>query len=259
MIFKKVKSNDPYVVDTCLTKHYLHRTPSIKYAFVAYEDETENPLGMITFSIPQFPSVLMSICNNKVATHDNTMELSRLYVEQWAREKYNNLASQIVSKAIRWFKPMNKIIYSYSDRGAEDSKLGAIKSDYKHQGYIYQACNFWFCGVAKGSFKAYNGLGKRGGNWVKGRKYRFVIYPNNKNRYIYVAGDKRFKRLVRQNLKHKPEQYPKGDEMEYTIGDMSVGTERFILDRQTGDTYKESDFIHTKLYKEYFIDTDMYS
>ena len=47
--------------------------------------------------------------------------------------------------------------------------------------------------------------------------------------------------------------------MEYTIGDMSVGTERFILDRQTGDTYKESDFIHTKLYKEYFIDTDMYS
>lgn len=41
MIFKKVKSNDPYVVDTCLTKHYLHRTPSIKYAFVAYEDETE--------------------------------------------------------------------------------------------------------------------------------------------------------------------------------------------------------------------------
>lgn len=233
MIFKKVKSNDPYVVDTCLTKHYLHRTPSIKYAFVAYEDETENPLGMITFSTPQFPSVLMSICNNKVATHDNTMELSRLYVEQWAREKYKNLASQIVSKAIRWFKPMNKIIYSYSDRGAEDSKLGAIKSDYKHQGYIYQACNFWFCGVAKGSFKAYNGLGKRGGNWVK--------------------------RLVRQNLKQKPEPYPKGDEMEYTIGDMGVGTERFILDRQTGDTYKESDFIHTKLYKEYFIDTDMYS
>ena len=78
MIFKKVKNTDPYVVDTCLTKHYLHRTPSIKYAFVAYEDETENPLGMITFSTPQFPSVLMSICNNKVATHDNTMELSRL-------------------------------------------------------------------------------------------------------------------------------------------------------------------------------------
>lgn len=42
---------------------------------------------MITFSTPQFPSVLMSICNNKVATHDNTMELSRSLVVGMVHKK----------------------------------------------------------------------------------------------------------------------------------------------------------------------------
>ena len=219
LTFKEIKPSNKDMKDMFLNKHYLLRVPPIKYAFGVYEGETL--LGAVSYGSIQFKTILQSI--SSMSTYDNTLELNRLYIEEFAREKYENLASQLVGYSLRKLKKLN----------------------------------FYFCGVSKGSLKAYNGYGKRGGHWVKGTKYRFVIYPNSKNRYVYIAGDKRFKKKVYKSLTHKPEDYPKDYERTYEVGKPAID-DRVIYDRDTGDKYLESNFIHTKLYKEYFIDTDMY-
>ena len=247
LTFKEIKPSNKDMKDMFLNKHYLLRVPPIKYAFGVYEGETL--LGAVSYGSIQFKTILQSI--SSMSTYDNTLELNRLYIEEFAREKYENLASQLVGYSLRQLKKLNKIIVSFADTGT-----GNIET-YAHVGYIYQACNFYFCGVSKGSLKAYNGYGRRGGHWVKGTKYRFVIYPNSKNRYVYIAGDKRFKKKVYKSLTHKPEDYPKDYERTYEVGKPAID-DRVIYDRDTGDKYLESNFIHTKLYKEYFIDTDMY-
>lgn len=249
LTFKQVDSTNAELKDMLLNKHYLLRIPSIKYAYAVYEEETDTMLGVVTYGSIQFQTVLKSV--SSMATYDNTLELNRLYIEEFARQKYENLASQLVAYSLRQLKKMNKIIVSFADNGTGNPET------YAHIGYIYQACNFYYCGKSKGSLKAYNGYGQRGGHWLKGTKYRFVIYPSTKNRYIYIAGDKRFKKKVFPTLTHKPEEYPKGYERTYEVGVPAID-DRIVYDRETGDEYLESDFVRTKLYKEYFIDTDMY-
>lgn len=245
--FKEIKNTNSEMLDMFLNKHYLLRVPNIKYAFGVYERDTL--LGVVSYGGIQFKTVLQSISSE--ATYENTLELNRLYIEEFAREKYENLASQLVAYSLRQLKKLNKIIVSFADSGTGNPE------SYAHVGYIYQACNFYYCGLSKGSLKAYNGFGKHGGHWIKGTKYRFVIYPNFKYRYVYIAGDKRFKKKILPTLTHNPEEYPKDYERTYEVGKPAIDN-RVIYDRDTGDKYLESDFVKTPLYKEYYIDTDKY-
>lgn len=248
LVFKEIERNNTEMRDMFLNKHYLLRLPTIKYAYAVY-DEDDTMLGVVSYGSIQFKTILQSISSE--STYDNTLELNRLYIEEFARGKYENLASRLVSYSLRQLKKLNKIIVSFADSGT-----GNLES-YSHVGYIYQACNFLYCGKSKGSLKAYNGFGARGGHWQKGTKYRFVIYPNDKYRYVYIAGDKRFKKKILPTLTHKPEEYPKDYERTYEVGKSAID-DRLIYDRKTGDKYLEKDFIKTSLYKEYFIDTDKY-
>lgn len=247
LTFKEIKSSNKDMKDMFLNKHYLLRVPPIKYAFGVYEEETL--LGAVSYGSIQFKTILQSI--SSMSTYDNTLELNRLYIEEFARKKYENLASQLVAYSLRQLKKLNKIIVSFADSGTGNPET------YAHVGYIYQACNFYYCGLSKGSLKAYNGFGKRGGHWIKGTRYRFVIYPNSKYRYVYIAGDKRFKKNILHTLTHKPKEYPKDYERTYEVGKPAID-DRVIYDRDTGDKYLESDFVKTSLYKEYYIDTDKY-
>lgn len=245
--FKELDTKDSDMRDMFLNKHYLLRLPSIKYAYGVYEDNTL--LGAVSYGGIQYKTVLQSI--SVKATYENTLELNRLYIEESARQKYENLASQLVGYSLRQLKRLNKIIVSFADSGTGNP------DSFSHVGYIYQACNFYYCGLSKGSLKAYNGYRRRGGHWLKGTKYRFITYPSSKYRYIYIAGDKRFKKDILPTLTHKPEEYPKEYERTYEVGKPAID-DRIVYDRETGDQYLESDFIHTKLYKEYFIDTNKY-
>src|SRR5690606_39337100 len=95
-----------------------------------------------------------------------------------------------------------------------------------HKGYVYQACNFLYCGLSA----------KRTDWKVKGKEHlhgqtiadEFRGVPNRaeamrnkygddfylaprprKHRYVYIVGSKTFKRKVMNALKYGVEEYPK--------------------------------------------------
>ena len=98
-------------------------------------------------------------------------ELSRLCLRPDVQELEHNLASWFVSRAIRFLRKLEKCraILSYADTR-------------HHQGVIYKACNFSYCGLtAKKKDWHVNGIkegrGKTGvGEWLdRPQKHRFVM------------------------------------------------------------------------------------
>ena len=109
-----------------------------------------------------------------------------------------------------------------------------------HTGAIYQATNFLYCGTTKSREYAWNGFGKHGGSWEKGKYYRYKIVSTPKYRYIKFIGSKSFKKHARQDLKFDIEPYPKQDTIHYQVGDSE---NRLIRDRKTDSLYLEKDLI----------------
>lgn len=252
-----VPNNDPRLKDLCLNHHYLHRMPSTKYCYaLKHKGEDTKFEGMVVYGTIQFKTQLQNICNNGVSTRENTLELKRSYVSDDVRKTYDNVMSMFISRTLRHLKTINNfIIVSYADTGID--KYGNSFAGYSHFGYIYQASNFMYLGSRVGTFKRYAGYGSQSGtNWKKGVYYRFSNYPTIKELYIYIAGNKRFKKHVIQNLKYKPKAYPKGYERTYDENAYSL--DRLIFDRTLGKWYLESDFVNTPLYKKYFVDNKGY-
>lgn len=185
--------------------HYAKRWPSISYAFgLFYGSEL---VGIVTYGTPPSANLKKGIAGEEYKHY--VIELNRLCL------KYNrkNEASFLVSKSIKML-PKPKIIVSFAD------------TEQGHKGVVYQACNF-----------TYHGLSAKRTDWkVKGKEHLhgqtiadefrgvknraqamrekygddFYLSPRpRKHRYIYLVGDKNFKRIVRKLIKYKTEDFPK--------------------------------------------------
>ena len=87
-----------------------------------------------------------------------------------------------------------------------------------HVGYIYQACNFLYTGMSAKRVDTYqpNGLHPRA--YDKNNHSDMFQTRSPKHRYVYLVGNKRTKRRMRQELKYKVyNQYPKGNETHYDV------------------------------------------
>jgi len=203
MIIKKIARIDcePFIIGI----HYAKRWPSISYAFGLFDED--ELIGVVTYGTPPSAPLKRGLAGDEFK--GDVIELNRLCL------KYNrkNEASQLVGASLRMIGE-NKIIVSFAD------------TEQEHKGIIYQATNF-----------TYHGLSAKRTDWkVKGKEHLhgqtiadefrgvknraqamrdkygdgFYLKPRpRKHRYIYVIGNKKFKKAARKAIKYKEEKYPK--------------------------------------------------
>jgi hypothetical protein len=185
--------------------HYAKRWPSISYAFGLFDGV--ELIGVVTYGTPPSSTLKKGVAGDE--HKGDVIELNRLCL------KYNrkNEASILVGRSLR-ILPKNKIIVSFAD------------TEQGHKGFVYQACNF-----------TYHGLSAKRTDWkVKGKEHLhgqtiadefrgsenraqamrdkygddFYLQPRpRKHRYIYIVGDKKFKKTALKNIRYKQECYPK--------------------------------------------------
>jgi len=184
--------------------HYAKRWPSISYAFGLF-DESEL-IGVVTYGTPPSAPLKRGIAGEEFK--HQVLELNRLCL------KYNrkNEASRLVGASLK--KLPECIVVSFADT-AQD-----------HKGYVYQACNFLYCGLsAKRTDWKIKGKEHLHGQTVadefRGRKDRaaamrekygddfYLAARPRKHRYVYLVGSKSFKRRARKAIRYKVENYPK--------------------------------------------------
>lgn len=184
--------------------HYAKRWPSISYAYGLFDEE--ELVGVVTYGTPPSAPLKRGIAGD--GFRHQVIELNRLCL------KYNrkNEASRLVGASLK-FLP-ESIVVSFAD------------TEQGHKGYVYQACNFLYCGLsAKRTDWKVKGREHLHGQTIadefRGTKDRaaamrakygddFYLHPRpRKHRYIYLVGDKRFKRKALAALKYNIEDYPK--------------------------------------------------
>tara|TARA_R100001443_G_scaffold22391_2_gene34630 strand:+ start:1169 stop:1783 length:615 start_codon:yes stop_codon:yes gene_type:complete len=185
----------PFIFDI----HYAKRMPSISYAFGLYLDE--DLVGVVTYGSPPSQSLCVGIAGKKF--RGDVLELNRLVL----KNNLPNEASLLVSKSLKLL-PSPKIVVSYAD------------SSQNHTGYIYQATNFLYTGLSdkRTEWRMYDSnkhskticetysLQER-----KAQPNKFYVTDRpRKHRYLYFLGNKKQKKLYKENLKYTILNYPKG-------------------------------------------------
>ena len=119
---------EPIPADTAahmvVRHHYLHRRPTISYAFGLWTDG--DLAGVVTYGVPASRHMQRSVCP---AQPDLAIELNRLWVHD---DQPRNTESQFVAASLRALPPRLVVSYADTQRG--------------HVGYIYRALNFNYAG-----------------------------------------------------------------------------------------------------------------
>ena len=193
----------PYLLEI----HYAKRMPSISYAFGLFIDN--NLCGVITYGKPPSSTLRKGLAGEKNIKY--VLELNRLCL----KNNLKNEASILISRSLKQLP--KSIIISFAD------------TEQKHIGYVYQACNFYYCGLsAKRTDWKIRGMEHLHGQTIadkyRGVKNRaqairedygdkfYLKQRPRKHRYIYFIGNKRDKKTFKKELKYEFKPYPKEDE-----------------------------------------------
>lgn len=181
-----------------LNIHYARRMPCVTDAFGLFVGDGEM-IGVVTYGVPASYHLCIGIAGKE--NKDHVLELNRLVI----LPQYNgkNYASYLVSHSLKML-PNGTYVVSYADTA------------WSHVGYIYQATNFLYTGMSAKRTDTYqpNGLHPRA--YDKGNHSPLRQTRSPKHRYIYLVGDKRTKKKMREQLIYKVyDKYPKGDETKY--------------------------------------------
>ena len=191
--------------DFILNIHYAKRWPSISYAFGLFDGD--NLCGVVTYGTPPSSTLRNGVAGAEYASA--VLELNRLCL----RDNKKNYASELVGKSLRQL-PAGKIIVSFADTAQG------------HFGYVYQATNFLYCGLsAKRTDWKVKGKEHLHGITIadqfRGAENRakamrdfygddFYLAPRpRKHRYVYLVGNKYFKKQAEKALRYAQESYPK--------------------------------------------------
>lgn len=121
---KVLEINKKMAAEIVIEEHYLHRRPSISFAFgLAYDGLFE---GVITIGVPASRHLQKSLCPSNP---DLALELNRLWVNDYLPP---NTESWFISRALKLMPP--RIICSYADTAQG------------HIGYVYRASNWFYHG-----------------------------------------------------------------------------------------------------------------
>lgn len=202
-------------------KHYAKRTPIMQYTFGLFDqDRTLHGVCVFSPAPSRFWNNGGKLFNDKHQI--DVYELSRLVMND-GHEK--NLSSFFVSRCLKLI-PQPNVIVSYAD------------PNNGHNGYIYQATNFIYCGLAEPKNKSMDFIlfGKKyhGRNMnieftrkMLGKQYNEDLHWKDniiavggqiipqlpKHRYIFINA-KNKKQLI-EDMIYNSEPYPKNDNTRY--------------------------------------------
>ena len=191
-------------MDIVVANHYLHRRCPVSRAYGLVSTKDNELVGVITYGIPCSNTLLRGIAGNDES--DNVYELNRLWVSDTMPK---NTESFFVANTI---KDLDKeIIVSFAD------------TEQGHIGYIYQACNFLYCGMSapfldphvKGKEHQHiatfaHGLTNRQVVEKYGEEKVYFVQRSRKHRYIYFNAGRLRKKHLMKKLRYKILPYPKG-------------------------------------------------
>ena len=195
-----VEISSKTALDFIMPRHYAGRKPQISIAFGWYEQDDLK--AVCTFGKPASPPLCVGVCGEEHSKY--VYELNRLCrVDDWTEQ-----LSQFVAYCLRKVSIKNWIVVSFSD------------TDMGHNGYIYQACNFIYTGVTKERTDKYTEGNKHCRHYDNTNQGIFRKVRSAKHRYIYFATkDKQLKKQWIANLNYKPQDYPKGVNKNYILGE----------------------------------------
>jgi len=181
---KKISYQDtkPFILDI----HYAKRMPSISYAYGLFLND--KLVGIISYGSPASPSLCKGIAGEK--NKKLVIELNRLVL----KNNRKNEASILIGASFKLL-PKPRIIVSYADT-AQD-----------HLGVVYQATNFLFTGTSKPRTDMAGKDGKHSRHHLGDRTKR--VHRSAKHRYVYLLGNKRQKRQLKQELRYEIMDYPR--------------------------------------------------
>ncbi len=171
--------------DVCRKRRYLHRRPSMSFAFGIFDAPILGRLlGVVTFGVPPSRHLMRSAC---ASDPDVVMELNRLWIDD---ELGRNAESWFVSKALDQLPP--HIVVSYAD-----TAVG-------HNGTIYRAANFRYAGITDMDRTTprfdYVTPGKHSRDTTRNGTMHTAVRVRRKpkHRYWTVTGSRRDKRRLLQ-------------------------------------------------------------
>jgi len=219
-----VRTIDNFMAIEWLKKiHYAKRLPIMKIVFGVFDEE------LLLCGVCVFSPAPSRFWNNGGKLFNDkhnieVMELSRLCLNE-NHEK--NLTSYFVSQCLKQL-PKPNVVVSYADKNQN------------HTGFIYQACNFIYCGEAEPKNKSMDFIlfGKKyhGRNMnieftrkMLGKQYNEdlhwkdnilavggeIIKQEPKHRYIFINA-KNKKQLI-QDMIYKSQPYPKQPNKNYEV------------------------------------------
>lgn len=198
----------PYIIGI----HYAKRWPSISYAYGLFRDDLL--CGVVTYGKPASSPLRCGIAGDEF--QEFVIELNRLCL----KDNLKNEASMLVSRSLSKL-PKPKIVVSFAD------------TSQGHLGTVYQACNFVYCGLSEkrtdwkvkgkehlhGQTIADEFRGHNNRSQLMREKYGEDFYlcdRPRKHRYLYLIGDKSWKKNVMSRIRYQTKPYPKTLVMEAT-------------------------------------------
>lgn len=183
-----------------LPRHYSGRIPTISKSFGWYDNDKIK--AVVTFGKPASPQLCYGICGKEYS--NNVYELNRLCRE----EDLEKQLSEFLGGVLRIIKKQDWIIVSYSD------------TQMNHHGYIYQSCNFIYTGMTKKRTDMYTENGKHSRHYKNEMQNGLRKVRSPKHRYVYFCTNKKWLRNKwMQNLRYNIQDYPKGDNKNYVLGE----------------------------------------
>jgi len=193
----------PYILGI----HYAHRWPSISYAFGLFCDGVL--VGVCTYGTPPSSPLKSGVCGQDFK--DYVLELNRLCL----KHNRKNEASILVGRSLKQLP--DSIVVSFADVSKG------------HAGYVYQACNFIYCGLSAkrtdwsvegkehlhGQTIADEFRGTQNRSEAMREKYGDAFSLKDrprKHRYVYFTGSKSFKKRAKRHLLYEVCAYPKDDQ-----------------------------------------------
>ena len=199
---KRIPYDDtkPYLLNI----HYAKRMPSISYAYGLFMNDVL--CGVVTYGTPPSATLRKGLAGEKNIKY--ILELNRLCL----KNNLKNEASILVSRSLK--KLPKSIIISFAD------------TEQNHIGYVYQACNFYYCGLSakrtdwkiKGKehlhgqtiADKYRGVKNRAKAIRNDYGDKFYLQPRpRKHRYVFFVGSKSDKKTFKKQLNYEIKPYPK--------------------------------------------------
>ncbi len=199
---KRISYDDtkPYLLNI----HYAKRMPSITYAYGLFMNDVL--CGVVTYGTPPSATLRKGLAGEKNIKY--ILELNRLCL----KNNLKNEASILVSKSLKQLP--KSIIISFAD------------TEQNHIGYVYQACNFYYCGLSakrtdwkiKGKehlhgqtiADKYRGVKNRAKAIRDDYGDKFYLQPRpRKHRYVFFVGSKSDKKTFKKQLNYEIKPYPK--------------------------------------------------